>query len=90
MLKKYTPSFLSVPLHLLTPACQCRTDVRGLFFFLFQNLLVYNWQQKQLSIGPFTYAPFDNIDNLLRMPDQFYRQVGTHIDRIWVDELKGM
>lgn len=52
--------------------------------FLFQNLLVYNWQQKQLAIGPFTHEPLDNIDNLLRMPDQFYRQVGTHSNRILV------
>jgi len=52
--------------------------------FLFQNLLVYNWQQKQLAIGPFTYEPLDNIDNLLRMPDQFYRKVGTHSDRVLV------
>ena len=52
--------------------------------FLFQNLLVYNWQQKQLTIGPFTYEPLDNIDNLLKMPDQFYRQVGTHSNRILV------
>ncbi|XP_076447077.1 protein N-terminal asparagine amidohydrolase-like [Babylonia areolata] len=38
------------------------------------NLLVYNWQQKQLSIGPFKYTPLRNIDYLLSLSNAMYRQ----------------
>lgn len=38
------------------------------------NLPVYNWQKKQLSIGPFIYTPINDVDYLLSLPDRVYRQ----------------
>ncbi|KAK7111667.1 protein N-terminal asparagine amidohydrolase-like [Littorina saxatilis] len=38
------------------------------------NLRVYNWRQKQMAIGPFTYEPLNDIDNWLTMPDHCYRK----------------
>lgn len=49
------------------------------FYFLLllvlQNLLVYDWQARQMSIGPFTYDSLPNLDMLLRLPGEFYRKV---------------
>ncbi|KAK7501283.1 hypothetical protein BaRGS_00007408 [Batillaria attramentaria] len=38
------------------------------------NLPVYDHHRKQMVIGPFTYRQLGNLDQILGMPDRFYRQ----------------